>query len=545
MATLIPKYDQGATGAVNRPFTQKLAETISVKDFGAVGDGSTDDTAAIQAALTASVGKTLLMNNGTYIITNLTIPSNIKWVFDISAILKLKDNTDITSNHQTVSGSTVSNVAIYGLKLDGNKANNPGAGANDWSGVQYATGLRFTNSTEITIDGFEIYNCTAQGLLLMSCARCSVLNGIAHDNATVGFETGWDGSVKCTYLTVDGVTSYDNSSLNNTGYDGFFIEHTQHSAFSNLIAYYSSAVAYLGGGSGFKVINCDYNSFSNLVCNNNQWQGFHLENSTYNTVSAIQACNNGFAAFAGAGYGIYVVGTSLFNTLSGIISKSNFIAGIGVTQYSASNNVFNAPVVSSNPYGAIIKASATSIVGGNFRDNTTSNIEFQLDGANPAPTSCAIIGNNIYGVTSIGVSNQTASTIDGTVFDGNILNIASAYFGSYLNCYIDGNVFTEVGSGGSAPAFQNSWQQEGGIYELLAFNKDSTGNVNIRGDVKTGSAGTVVFTLPTGYRPSLRQDFITGLGGGLNYCYILNTGEVYVGTKGSSIVPLNYSFKVT
>jgi hypothetical protein len=55
MTTLIPQYDLkngNATpaGAVNRPINQKLGETVSVKDFGAVGDGTTDDTAAIQAA---------------------------------------------------------------------------------------------------------------------------------------------------------------------------------------------------------------------------------------------------------------------------------------------------------------------------------------------------------------------------------------------------------------------------------------------------------------------------------------------------------------
>lgn len=71
MTTLIPKYDQGATGAVNRPFNQKLAESVSVKDFGAVGDGVTDDTAAITAARDYIASQipapTLVFPAGTYV----------------------------------------------------------------------------------------------------------------------------------------------------------------------------------------------------------------------------------------------------------------------------------------------------------------------------------------------------------------------------------------------------------------------------------------------------------------------------------------------
>ena len=70
LATLGGGFTQSGTGAIQRTVENKLKDTVSVKDFGAVGDGVANDTAAIQAAVTANPGKLILIPSGTYKITN-------------------------------------------------------------------------------------------------------------------------------------------------------------------------------------------------------------------------------------------------------------------------------------------------------------------------------------------------------------------------------------------------------------------------------------------------------------------------------------------
>lgn len=77
-AAALLTYNEGSVGAINRTLTSKLQEHVSVKDFGAVGDGTTDDTVAIQAALDSGAGAhAVYLPAGTYSVSaTIFIPSD-------------------------------------------------------------------------------------------------------------------------------------------------------------------------------------------------------------------------------------------------------------------------------------------------------------------------------------------------------------------------------------------------------------------------------------------------------------------------------------
>ena len=81
-------FQQSGTGAVPRTLQDKAREVVSVKDFGAVGDGVADDTAAIQAAIDACAGRRLFFPAGTYkLLTGLVASTGIHLDMDPNAVL--------------------------------------------------------------------------------------------------------------------------------------------------------------------------------------------------------------------------------------------------------------------------------------------------------------------------------------------------------------------------------------------------------------------------------------------------------------------------
>lgn len=66
-------------------------------------------------------------------------------------------------------------------------------------------------------------------------------------------------------------------------------------------------------------------------------------------------------------------------------------------------------------------------------------------------------------------------------------------------------IFHVVGKSGE-PAFANSWVNFGNPSQGAGFWKDPFGVVHLRGKIKSGTVGSVAFTLPPGYRVILNAD---------------------------------------
>jgi len=118
-------YLPSGTGAVATTVQTKLRETVSVKDFGAVGDGVTDDTAAIQLAFNAANNKTLLFNEGTYLVSKsssdyiLEVPSSISIVGTEGQVtIKLKTATGTA--YMLGRATASSHFSMEGIILNGN-----------------------------------------------------------------------------------------------------------------------------------------------------------------------------------------------------------------------------------------------------------------------------------------------------------------------------------------------------------------------------------------------------------------------------------------
>lgn len=195
-------YGGQFTGQSTRTVAAKLGDVVSVKDFGAVGDGITDDTAAIQAALNYvnSVGGGVVFlppgryRKGDAAGTTLIMYSNttIKGAGDSSVIFFDDKDSVLRSSNDFLLASNTTNIEFKDFKVEGTVLTY----LNDTNRKQLFTG---TN-----IDGLRFVNVTIEKVRYMATAFDSVRNGYFSGN-------------RLDYVLADGLRCTQSSNIVITG----------------------------------------------------------------------------------------------------------------------------------------------------------------------------------------------------------------------------------------------------------------------------------------------------------------------------------------
>lgn len=207
-------YDPPFTGSSATNVEAKLAQTISVEDFGAVGDGSADDTVAIQTALNAlQSGHTLVFSKNYKVTASLTITNKSRirltgkgrvflsgaasgaYIFQlVGTVDDLEIDTmtlvgDGNSGYTQVaigcnSGQTISNTRFHDLVIKNinvglsHNANLSGSWTNGWAYNNYLENIQGTVAgSGYGIQAARAYNLHIYGNTINNASRHSIYVG--------------------------------------------------------------------------------------------------------------------------------------------------------------------------------------------------------------------------------------------------------------------------------------------------------------------------------------------------------------------------------
>jgi len=441
-------FTQNGTGAVSRTAQAKMADVISVKDFGAVGDGITDDGPAVQLAINAVAsagrgcvvfpsGKSYFINTQVNVCDNLVVMgygariiAGRAWANIDAPMFK-----NFTAARMSIPPGTVtatSNVSFYGLEFYGQDT---GGAAGIPNANMHGLFICMGNRADVNsgVNGFTVQDCylhdfDGAGIFTYGGQNINITN-----NRFVNFFPN-------TVLSIG-------SGLQLTDVDGFIVD-------ANVFDHTGASWSWHG------MTILDFNSRSkngtvsnNVIRNMNQGDGISCEGNTLDNLENVTFVGNTIRNCVGDGIGVdrctqVVVSSNTIQdigTIGILIGQTEFLVIVG-------NSLVNIGSTAIYGSGDKITVSGNRIINTTYVDAT-----YQGDGILIVPTAA---------------STSNSSQITGNYFkdiDGAGVVLAE-------NGIVVGNFFCNVGSNASS---NRRWCVAGGATSVIADNVfQSTGNTN-------------------------------------------------------------------
>jgi len=440
-------------GTTTRLLRDRFRDMLSVRDFGAKGDGVTDDTAAFHAARdVAGAAGTVVVPPGTYALgpVTLSVPGQ-RWVLARGATLRLKAGANADLITVTADGVTICGDGV----VDGNAA---GQSAE-------CSCIRATSVDRLTVSGVTVRDASNVGILMHDCPNAT-LHGVTVENTTKAAIVAFCVNVDVPGVTIDkvhidrsGIVAHNGIQLATTSTTGkkfvggavrncTVILHEEGSGLG---------IEFWNGGQGMVAVGNVVRGGAHAISFDRQQHG----TASGNTVSGysafgieLAACDNttvtGNTAIArgtgNVGTGVGVAGPGKNNTISGNTAKNNHI---GLFIIDMIGTAVEGNAVEANGAGATglrIQASDHTVARGNV-----------LDGG---------------GVGAVGTAFIDSSHV---VFDGNVTRGWASHW-LQITAYSRNVDFLYIGRNPVATSQGIDYQQQNGFSIGEHFQYDATQN---------------------------------------------------------------------
>ncbi|WP_349745969.1 M10 family metallopeptidase C-terminal domain-containing protein [Pseudomonas frederiksbergensis] len=422
---------------------------FNVQNFGAKGDGITDDTAAIQRAIDAAAaagGGQVYVPTGTYIVSGgvepsdgcLMLKSNVYLYGDGmgATTVKVADGSDtkITGVIRSAYGEETHDFGVSNLTIDGNRDNTTGKIDGWFNG--YIPGQAGYDSN-VTLDSVEIKDCSGYGFdPHEQTVNMVIKNSVSHGN----------------------------------GLDGFVADFLSNSTFENNVAYDNDR-------HGFNIVTSTHDfTLTNNVAYNNGGNGIVVQRGSENIPSPSNITITGGEVYGNGAEGVLIKMSSEV-TVSGVDIHDNTSAGVriyGSNHVELIDNTLNSNSLG-NPVPEIIIQSYNDTLGvsGKYYNGSDNIIQSNIiTGSNLSTYGVAernedgtdrnaIIGNTIshtsngatlvYGDGSYVSDTVPMITVQGTAGNDTLLGSAGSeiFYGGAGNDTINGGAGDDILVGGA------------------------------------------------------------------------------------------------